>query len=198
MVVYITSPADSVDEVLDLRESIEADLKTRGINQWHGTREHGHTALRTWIDRRTLTAVRDQAGNLVATIGLDGPDRDFWTEDEAHDAALYVYKLMIHSDARGTGLGDALLDWGGQHARRIGADLLRLDCNLHNTALHQYWQNRGFEQVGMREHPNRQSGALFQRPATMATSTAEVILIPDDEMRSYRYAPEDTAATPKV
>ncbi|GAA4891163.1 GNAT family N-acetyltransferase [Saccharopolyspora cebuensis] len=194
MTVYYLSLAEDFREVLELRERIEADLRQRGIDQWHGTQAHGHEALRTWISRRTLTTLRDRNGNLIGTVGLDGPDRDFWTSDEAAEPALYVYKMMIHPDFRRRGIGDALLDWCGLQARSGGNSLLRLDCNRNNTSLHQYWKDRGFEQVALRSTPGRQSGALFQRAANIATATDAVTLMPAEESGGDRYDPEGTAA----
>lgn len=169
---YYIRPASDNDApaVLALRERIEADLRERGIDQWHNTRAHGHAAISEWIKRGTLCVVFDGEHDvLVGTIGLDGPDRDFWTELEADDPSLYIYKMMIDPAQRGNTLGDALLNWASGVARARGCRSLRLDCNRTNTKLHQYWTRRGFHHLETREAPPRQSGALFERLAHITT-----------------------------
>lgn len=176
---YYIRPATDHDmsAVLALRERIEADLQTRGIDQWHNTREHGHAAISEWIQRGTLCVVFDGATDALAgTIGLDGPDMDFWTESEAKDAALYIYKLMIDPAQRGTTLGDALLNWASGVARDRGCRSLRLDCNRTNTGLHRYWTDRGFRHLATREAQPRQSGALFERPAHINTHAVVAVI----------------------
>ncbi|MFE2865380.1 GNAT family N-acetyltransferase [Embleya sp. NPDC059259] len=49
-----------------------------------------------------------------------------------------VVKLMVHRDARGHGLGRALLATAEQAAARVGATLLLLDTETDSTADHLY------------------------------------------------------------
>lgn len=197
---YIRSATDhDLAAVLALRERIEADLEQRGIDQWHNTRAHGHAAISEWIQRGTLCVVAEEDTDALAgTIGLDGPDMDFWTESEAKDPALYIYKLMVDPAQRGTTLGDALLNWASGVARARGCRSLRLDCNRTNTGLHRYWTDRGFRHLATREAPPRQSGALFERLAHITTpATVTVIDRTGVQMSPEpfdRYDPDGSAA----
>ncbi|EME57976.1 GNAT family N-acetyltransferase, partial [Amycolatopsis decaplanina] len=106
-----------------------------------------------------------QAADIVACFALAGADPAFWTPAEAAQPALYLYKFILRSDRRGYGLGEVLLDWCAQRAADTGARWLRLDCWRTNTGLHNYWLRHGFRQLDIREHPVRNSGALFERDA---------------------------------
>ena len=69
--------------------------------------------------------------------------------------ATYLYKFMLDASARGTGLGDALLNWACERAAGQGDRWLRLDCWRSNAALHDYYLRRGFRHVDTRTAPGR-------------------------------------------
>jgi hypothetical protein len=76
---------------------------------------------------------------------------------------MYLYKFITGPTARGTGLGDVLLDWACHQAEMFRCLYLRLDCHRTNTALHNYYLRRGFTLLDVRSAPGRDSGALFER-----------------------------------
>ncbi len=97
---------------------------------------------------------------------------------ERSQPALHLYKFIIRSDHRGTGLGDVLLDWACHRAELAGSLWLRLDCWRDNIRLHDYYLRRGFRYLETRTHPVRMSGAMFERPANVRLATdAHVRLI---------------------
>jgi GNAT superfamily N-acetyltransferase len=157
------SPQD-LEACLELRVQAENALAAAGIVQWHD-REHGREIITGWIDQGAMHVVTTQAGDIIACFALAGADPAFWTPAEAVQPALYLYKFILRADRRGFGLGELLLDWCAQRAADTGARWLRLDCWRTNTGLHRYWLNHGFRQLDIREHPVRNSGALFERDA---------------------------------
>lgn len=158
-----------LDAVVALRIEAEEWLHAAGIRQWVD-RARGLKNIRDGIAARTTYVVED-GGEVVASLTLAGPDRDFWTDDDDPDSALYLYKFMIGRSRRGSGLGDVLLDWACAEAEQRGRRWLRLDCWRENKALQQYYLQRGFEHVRTVEVPGRGSGALFQRAADRRTTT---------------------------
>jgi len=168
---------DDLDGIVDLRLHAEQWLHQRGINQWTVT-QRGMDSIRTRMDAASMYAI-DHEGVLVGSVTLDGPDLDFWTPQEAEAPALYLYKLMIHSDHRGRGLGDAVLDWACAKAEGQGLSWLRIDVWKTNTKLHQYYLTRGFEYVRTAHASGRNSGALFQRPTSRRLADPEQITITD-------------------
>lgn len=170
MRIRIATP-DDVDAVVALRIEAEEWLRSAGINQWVD-RARGVRNIREGIAAGTTYVVTDDAGAVIASLTLAGPDRDFWTSDDDLDSALYLYKFMISRPYRGTGLGDELLDWACEEAARRGRRWLRLDCWRGNTALQRYYLRRGFDHVRTVVVAGRGSGALFQRPVTTRRSPA--------------------------
>lgn len=165
--------SDDLDACLDLRVKSEEAFAAAGIKQWHD-REHGRQVITHWIEQGAMHVVTTLDGAVVGCFALAGADPDFWTPAEAVQPALYLYKFMLRSDRKGTGLGELVLDWCSQQAARIGARWLRLDCWRTNTALHRYWLNRGFRELAIRDHPTRNSGALFERVAGTILASQEL------------------------
>src|SRR5690606_15645478 len=110
----------------------------------------------------------------------------FWTPAEATQPALYGYKIMISPERRGTGLGDALLDWMCERAEQVGAKWLRIDCWKTNTQLHSYFERRGFEHYDTRTAPGRNSGWLAQRDVQVRTAPSDLaIRLVDDTVPAW-------------
>jgi ribosomal protein S18 acetylase RimI-like enzyme len=170
-VIIRKATADDVDAVVALRIEAEEWLHTAGIRQWID-RERGVRNIRAGIATGTTYVVADEPGDVVASLTLNGPDADFWTDEDEPDTALYLYKFMISAQYRGSGLGDELLDWACAQAEDGGKKWLRLDCWRENYALQRYYQRRGFEHVRTVTVQGRGSGALFQRPATLRLTNA--------------------------
>jgi GNAT superfamily N-acetyltransferase len=181
-----------LEACLNLRLLAEEALAAAGITQWHD-REHGRQVITGWIDQGAMHVVTTHAGDVVVCFALAGADPAFWTPAEAAQPALYLYKFIVRADRRGSGLGDLVLDWCSRRAAESGARWLRLDCWRANTSLHRYWLNRGFRLIDIREHPVRNSGALFERDAgttLAAPQLRDAIALGDDT------SPNLTAAAP--
>ncbi|MFF5265325.1 GNAT family N-acetyltransferase [Actinomadura viridis] len=153
---------DDVDAVIALRIESEAWLHSAGIQQWVD-RARGVRNIRDGIAAGN-TYVVEHESTVVASLTLAGPDPDFWTDADIPSSALYLYKFMIGSPHRGTGLGSRLLDWACDQARQRQKLWLRLDCWRENKALQRYYMQHGFQHVRTVVVAGRGSGALFQRP----------------------------------
>ncbi|MEV8480374.1 GNAT family N-acetyltransferase, partial [Streptomyces sp. NPDC051173] len=157
---------EDVNDVVGLRIHAEEWLRAAGIEQWT-VRTTGEEMIRAQIDRGVTFVVTTGAGDTIGSLALDQADPVFWTPDEMQQAALYLYKFVIRSERRGSGLGDLLLDWACERAEAAGAKFLRLDCWKTNTALHRYYEKRGFVHYATRTAEGRKSGALFERPTSL-------------------------------
>ncbi len=155
-----------VDAVLALRRHAEEWMHSAGIVQWTKS-EYGARVIKGWIGAGSTFVVSTDDEEIVGSLSLDTGDPDFWTDAELREPALYLYKFIIRSDHRGSGLGDVLLDWSGYRCELAGQLWLRLDCWRDNLGLHKYYLDRGFRHLDTRTHPTRMSGALFERPAEL-------------------------------
>jgi GNAT superfamily N-acetyltransferase len=155
---------DELDIVSAIFAEATAWLAAQGSDQWQyppnmekitGSVEAG-TCYLAFLD-----------GEPVATITIDDiADPEFWTPDDAPEAALYVHRLAILRKAAGQEMGATLLDFAARLADEAGKPLLRLDAWKSNTGLHQYYRDRGWRYVRTVDLPHRKSGVLFERPVS--------------------------------
>jgi GNAT superfamily N-acetyltransferase len=186
-----TATTDHVDAVIGLRKHAEDWLAEAGIEQWT---KSGESTIRDKVFNGSTYVVETTRREVVACLSLDAGDPDFWTPRELREKALYLYKFIIRSDHRGTGLGDLLLDWSCDRAERAGALLLRLDCWRTNTGLHDYYLKRGFTLFDVRQHPIRMSGALFERNARLHLAQASGLRLIDNTDGGVIYPPRARTA----
>ncbi len=102
---------------------------------------------------------------VLATVSRGPVDRDFWTDDDHPEAALYLYKLIVAREASGRNLGTRVIDWMSRLAALEGRNWVRIDTWRTNTGLHAYYERLGFKHVRTEAPSHRRSGWLAQRPA---------------------------------
>lgn len=172
-----------LEACFELRRLAEESFRTAGLDQWHDS-EEGRRVITKWVERDAMHVVTTHAGDIVACFAIGGADQDFWTEEEATEPAIYIYKIIIRPDRKGTGLGDAILDWACDYgmfdAPAPRPQWLRVDCWKNNTGLHRYFENRGFSHVATRTAPGRNSGWLAQRPINQRTNINGPVLTSDE------------------
>lgn len=105
-------------------------------------------ALAWWHERAVAVASGQAAvwaagdgGRILGTVSLAFPDKP----NSRHRAE--VVKLMVHRDARGHGLGRALLTTAEQAAAAAGITLLHLDTETGSPAEHLY-RSAGWTRAG--------------------------------------------------
>ncbi|MGW2620874.1 N-acetyltransferase family protein [Streptomyces sp. NPDC001500] len=91
--------------------------------------------------QRAVWAARD-AHRVVGSVALAFPDKP----NSRHRAELV--KLMVHRDARGQGLGRALLTTAERAAAAMGVTLLHLDTETDSPAEHLY-RTAGWTRAGV-------------------------------------------------
>lgn len=169
---------DDISSVVGLRVHAEKWLAEAGIEQWT-VRATGEKNIRAHMERGAIFVVESSSSDVVGTMALDGGDPAFWTPEELLEPAAYLYKFIIDSNHRGSGLGDAMLNWACEHAAANGATVLRLDCWKTNLNLHKYYLQRGFRLLGIRNAPGRMSGALFERPTSLKLPLGSAVRLVD-------------------
>ncbi|MBD2829933.1 GNAT family N-acetyltransferase [Streptomyces globisporus] len=163
-------PADQTDAntLMTLRTEAESWLAAAGVDQWRDPATRG-PALAKWRQNieagRTWVVTGEASPAVLATVTLDGADRDFWREQDNPDSALYVAKLITSRTAGGQHLGGRILDWVGAAARAADRPWVRLDCWRSNTKLQAFYLAEGFTHVRTEAPPHRLSGWMGQRPS---------------------------------
>lgn len=151
-----------------LRTEAEAWLGTKGTDQWSDP-ETGGKAIAKWraaIDEGRAWVVVTDGGEVLATVSRGPVDRDFWTDDDRPESALYLYKLIVSRNASGRQLGARLVDWASSLAALEGRDWVRVDTWRTNGELHAYYERLGFSHVRTESPSHRRSGWLAQRDVT--------------------------------
>lgn len=164
---------DDQQLVWDLIHESIAWLRDRGLDQWYNWQSWqgpNGKVMKAINEGSVWLAWADTGSAPVGTITVEPHgDLDFWTPDELLDSAYYVSKVAIARDHAGQELGNLLLNWARDLAFRNGIGVVRLDAWRSNTALHRYYQERGWRLVRDVYQPHRQSGVLFERGSAQLT-----------------------------
>ncbi|AOW93497.1 hypothetical protein BFN03_14835 [Rhodococcus sp. WMMA185] len=141
--------AEDARAILALRHAATAWLAERGIRQW----DHSEMPMPTVLEHvgrgEYYVVRRESGGSVLGAIRLVWSDPEIWGHQQEFSG--YVHGLVIDRSQSGTKLGSRLLEWAADRARDAGAELLRLDCTEHNTALREYYARAGFVEVGRRD-----------------------------------------------
>ncbi|WP_078963964.1 GNAT family N-acetyltransferase [Streptomyces durhamensis] len=159
--------AEDVPALLDLRAEAEGWLRTKGTDQWSDP-ETGDRAIAKWrasIDEGRAWVVVGERDQVLATVSRGPVDRDFWTDADRPESALYLYKLIVAREASGRQLGTRVIDWMSRLAALEGRTWVRIDTWRTNTGLHAYYERLGFQHVRTEAPSHRRSGWLAQRRA---------------------------------
>ncbi|WP_224291137.1 GNAT family N-acetyltransferase [Streptomyces olivaceus] len=167
---------------MGLRKEAEGWLSTMDTDQWSDP-ETGDRAIAKWhgsIDEGRAWVVVDEAGEVLATVSRGPVDRDFWTDSDRPETALYMYKLIVSRSAAGRSLGARVVDWISRLAALEGRTWVRIDTWRTNTGLHAYYERLGFEHVRTEAPRHRRSGWLAQRRAGVTTLPNELLEVVDN------------------
>ncbi|MEU2285953.1 GNAT family N-acetyltransferase [Streptomyces sp. NPDC013178] len=180
--------AEDVPALLALRTEAEGWLRTKGTDQWSDP-ETGERAISKWrasIDEGRAWVVVNEQDTVLATVSRGPVDRDFWTDTDRPESALYLYKLMVAREASGRHLGTRVIDWMSRLAALEGRSWVRIDTWRTNTGLHAYYERLGFKHVRTEAPAHRLSGWLAQRPAGEVALPHDLLPVgPDDERRDH-------------
>jgi len=153
---------DDIDSVMEILGESARWLSSKGLSQWSNWYE-GREKVAKQVDAKHVWLLFED-DQLAGTVTIDPiGDADFWTPDQLAEPAVYVSKLAIRRSHAGRELGQFMLDWAGDYARRHGYSIVRLDAWRTNHALHRYYCSRGWTPMRTVSLPHRKSGALFQK-----------------------------------
>ncbi|MET8447408.1 GNAT family N-acetyltransferase [Streptomyces sp. NPDC005209] len=177
--------AKDVPALLALRTEAERWLRTKDTDQWSDP-ETGERAIAKWrasIDEGRAWVVAGEDEQVLATVSRGPVDRDFWTDADHPESALYLYKLIVAREASGRHLGTRVIDWMSRLAELEGRAWVRIDTWRTNTGLHAYYERLGFRHVRTETPAHRLSGWLAQRPAGELAMPDDLLPICSSETR---------------
>jgi ribosomal protein S18 acetylase RimI-like enzyme len=186
--------AEDVPALLALRTEAEGWLRDKGTDQWSDP-ETGERAIAKWrasIDEGRAWAVVGEDDAVLATVSRGPVDRDFWTDADHPESALYLYKLIVARDASGRQLGTRVIDWMSRLAALEGRAWVRIDTWRTNSGLHSYYERLGFRHVRTEAPTHRRSGWLAQRPAGALAMPHDLLPVHsrEEQREASAHAPE--------
>ena len=102
-----------------------------------------------------LFYVAECDGDIVGALKFQLDDQLFWP-DLATDDSAFIHRLAVRRTYAGQGVSAALLRWAVDHARSLGRQYLRLDCDAERARLRDL-----YERFGFRFHSFRQVGSYY-------------------------------------
>ena len=128
-----------------------------------------HRPAALW-QARMIAAREDSDCPLVAEIGA-APVGMVWGKADAGDPRLvHVYQMWVAAQARGRGLGAALLNEVIEWGRRHHAHTVRLAVSIGNEPAAALYRRAGFEVVG--------APAMLHQHSTMLSQVMQLALTP--------------------
>lgn len=136
-----------IGRLVALRDEAARWMLDCGIEQWRPG-EFTAERMRSWVEAGAVHVLRERH-QLAGCVAVLWDDPDVWGTSDT--PAGYIHLLIVREERRGRGLGGQLLGWAEQHIRRSGRAVARLDAVRSNQALHRWYEQRGYIEVGHRD-----------------------------------------------
>jgi GNAT superfamily N-acetyltransferase len=168
---------DELEDVLGLIDHAAGWLRTakntkQWATPWPSVDDREKRVYEALLDQETWLLFDRHLPIGTVSIKLIGQEH-LWTAEEREIEAVYLHRLVIDRGYAGIGLGAELIDWAGRKgaSQQKNAELIRIDVWTDNDELHDYYRGQGFQDVAVRQTPDRTpSGALFQRPLSLTSA----------------------------
>ena len=147
--IQLARPQDAADVAAILAEA-DAWVAKLGTPMWElGEVDPQRVAREVG---QQLFALAWSGGKAVGTVKFQLDDPEFWP-DKPGERAAYIHRLAVRRAFAGRGVSTALMAWAADHARALGRDVLRLDCDADRASLRAV-----YERFGFKYHSDRQVG----------------------------------------
>ena len=98
------------------------------------------------LEERQWKLVQNNSICCVWAIAFNDPQ--IW-EERDKDPAVYIHRIATHPDARGQQMVKKIVEWAKVYAKKKQKKYVRLDTLGENTRLIAYYQEMGFDFLGM-------------------------------------------------
>lgn len=137
--------ADLSSVLTDAVTWMDDELLTDKGSQWLPDEVTSEKLLETYANDEIYIGYLDE--RPVCSVIIQKKDNIFW-QGANHDDALYLHKLSVVSDHRGTGLAEELVNLVYERASELGKYYVRLDCDSTREKLCHFYTNLGFQHQG--------------------------------------------------
>ena len=87
-------------------------------------------------------------GKIVCVWAIAFNDPQIW-EERDKDPSIYIHRIATHPEARGQQMVKKIVDWAKGYAKKKQKKFVRLDTLGENTRLIAYYQEMGFDFLGI-------------------------------------------------
>ncbi|WP_246483801.1 GNAT family N-acetyltransferase [Heyndrickxia vini] len=147
------------DYIIRLLKEAATWIQEQGIDQWQYLLDGGEDQeiIHCIADQLTYVAIMDS--EIVATFTLYSEqnewDQQIWGEAPAD--SIYLHRLAVKPNYMKHGIGKDVFKWLEEGHLQTDKKYLKLDCVAFNKKLNQFYQNNGFEFLGItNEHSKYQ------------------------------------------
>ncbi|OBQ55793.1 GNAT family N-acetyltransferase [Tamlana sp. s12] len=95
--------------------------------------------------------IKNKDAVTIGMVRVLDEDELYWGKKD--DLSKYIHSLVVIETFEGQGIGKLVLQKIENEAKNNGFDYLRLDADSKNPKLCKYYENQGFEKVGVKELP---------------------------------------------
>jgi ribosomal protein S18 acetylase RimI-like enzyme len=134
---------ENAREITELLNAVTLWLHQKSIMQWQYPWDQ--KVIEQDISQNSVKILLID-GRIIGTFSIKQIKSYPWAS-EIHDDFLYVYRIALHPDYQGKGIGRQII----QHAVHFGQTRkmnLFLNCWAGNNTLRKFYSNSGFEHIG--------------------------------------------------
>lgn len=91
-----------------------------------------------------------ETGQIACFFSVAYTDRLIWGEKDA-DPSIYLHRIVTNPAFRGKGYVKHILSWAGEFGRSNGKQYVRLDTDMDNRRLNEYYRECGFVFCGIKQ-----------------------------------------------
>lgn len=136
--IFRTAEEKDIDDIIRLIKQRIQWMDEQHLHQWNEV-DYLEAYPRTYFAKNISSfIVVQEAEKVVAAIAIYRSD-ELWEEDIP---AFYLHHLV--SDLTVRGAGSDLMIFVEQYAKQQGVHVLRMDSDIHNSKLGQYYEHRGY------------------------------------------------------
>lgn len=136
--VFRTATKEDIDPIIKLIEQRIHWMDIHHLHQWNKTGYLEAYPKSYFAENIHYFLVAQEGEKMIAAVAVYQSDKR-WEQDKT---ALYIHHLV--SDPSVPNAGSDLLAFVERYAKQHGVNVLRLDSDIHNQKLAQYYEQHGY------------------------------------------------------
>jgi GNAT superfamily N-acetyltransferase len=148
------SSQSNVSAFLDFWNSAISYQRTKNLPLWP---PYPEAMISEEIDSGLHFSAYFADGDLAGYFSVALSDALIWEEEQGN--AIYIHRMCVNPNRRGSNLASSVLVWAYQHAFSLGRNFVRMDTWGDNKRLVDYYVKSGFRYIG-----DRRLGVVLDLP----------------------------------